>query len=101
MKVILAAFFSLAFVSNCWSEQFDVLIKGGMVFDGTGGEGRRVDVALKGDRGGGMPSRQRGNVHANARVCARRTSASPSYPCSGRATPLWLSYWIAAFGTAG
>ena len=50
MKVILAAFFSLAFLSNCWSEQFDVLIKSGTVFDGTGGEGRRVDVALKGDR---------------------------------------------------
>ena len=29
---------------------FDVLIKGGMVYDGTGGAPRRVDVAIKGDR---------------------------------------------------
>ena len=27
---------------------FDVLIKGGMVYDGTGGAPRRVDVAIKG-----------------------------------------------------
>ena len=29
---------------------FDVLIKGGTVYDGTGGAPRRVDVAIKGDR---------------------------------------------------
>src|SRR5919109_33937 len=28
---------------------FDVLIKGGTVYDGSGGEGRQVDVAIKGD----------------------------------------------------
>ena len=29
---------------------FDVVIKNGVVYDGTGGEGREVDVALRGDR---------------------------------------------------
>ncbi len=29
---------------------FDVIIKGGMVFDGTGAEGRVTDVAIRGDR---------------------------------------------------
>src|SRR5687767_9991045 len=32
------------------TEDFDVLIKGGTVYDGTGGAPRRVDVAIKGDR---------------------------------------------------
>ncbi len=30
--------------------EFDVIIKGGTVYDGTGGEGRKADVALRGDR---------------------------------------------------
>jgi N-acyl-D-amino-acid deacylase len=30
--------------------RFDVIIRGGMVYDGTGGEGRRADVGVKGDR---------------------------------------------------
>jgi len=29
---------------------FDVVIRGGTVYDGTGAEGRRVDIAIKGDR---------------------------------------------------
>jgi N-acyl-D-amino-acid deacylase len=33
---------------------FDVIIKGGTVYDGTGGEGRVVDVAIRGDRIAGV-----------------------------------------------
>jgi N-acyl-D-amino-acid deacylase len=33
---------------------FDVIIKGGTVYDGTGGEGRRADVAIRGDRIAGI-----------------------------------------------
>ncbi|MFL6513961.1 MAG: amidohydrolase family protein [Chthoniobacterales bacterium] len=35
---------------RCWSDQFDVIIKGGVVYDGSGGEGQKADVAIKGDR---------------------------------------------------
>ena len=35
-------------------EEFDVLIKGGTVYDGTGAEPRRADVAIKGDRVAGV-----------------------------------------------
>src|SRR5205823_12310817 len=31
-------------------EQFDVVIKNGPVYDGTGSEGRKADVAIRGDR---------------------------------------------------
>ncbi len=34
--------------------EFDVLIKGGTVYDGTGAEPRRADVAIKGDRVAGV-----------------------------------------------
>ena len=33
---------------------FDTIIKGGMVYDGSGGEGRRADVAIRGDRIAGV-----------------------------------------------
>src|SRR5436853_6220586 len=36
--------------TRCWAEDFDVIIRGGTVYDGSGGEGRRADVAIKGDR---------------------------------------------------
>src|SRR4051794_9156345 len=32
------------------AEKFDVLIKGGTVYDGTGDKPRTIDVAIKGDR---------------------------------------------------
>jgi N-acyl-D-amino-acid deacylase len=34
--------------------EFDVVIRGGTVYDGGGGEGRQVDVAIKGDRIAGL-----------------------------------------------
>jgi N-acyl-D-amino-acid deacylase len=36
--------------SSQTAERFDVLIKNGTVYDGSGGEGRQADVALRGDR---------------------------------------------------
>ena len=36
------------------AQQFDVVIRGGMVYDGTGAAGRRVDVAIRGDRIAGV-----------------------------------------------
>src|SRR5437667_10099320 len=33
---------------------FDIIIKGGTVYDGTGGEGRVADVAIRGDRIAGV-----------------------------------------------
>src|SRR5689334_13614819 len=50
MKFAFCSFIFLAISNPVWSEQFDVLIKGGTVYDGGGGEGRRADVAIKGDR---------------------------------------------------
>jgi N-acyl-D-amino-acid deacylase len=51
MKIAFCAFLVLGLTSYGWSaDQFDVLIKGGTVYDGTGGPGRRVDVAIRGDR---------------------------------------------------
>ena len=31
-------------------ERFDVVVRGGIVYDGTGAPGRRADVGLRGDR---------------------------------------------------
>jgi len=36
------------------AQQFDVVIRGGTVYDGTGSPGRRVDVAIRGDRIAGV-----------------------------------------------
>src|SRR5260370_6797872 len=35
-------------------EDFDVIIKGGTVYDGTGAEPRRADLAIRGDRIAGV-----------------------------------------------
>ncbi len=36
------------------AQQFDVIIRGGTVYDGTGSAGRRTDVAIRGDRIAGL-----------------------------------------------
>jgi N-acyl-D-amino-acid deacylase len=40
----------LAFGAEAPADKFDVVIKGGMVYDGTGEKGRVIDVAIRGDR---------------------------------------------------
>src|SRR5438477_11684660 len=54
--VVSAAFFSPLLAGAVEQSQsnstqvFDVIIKGGTVYDGSGGEGRVTDVAMEGDR---------------------------------------------------
>nr|MBA3650698.1 D-aminoacylase [Chthoniobacterales bacterium] len=41
---------SCAHGQSAAGQKYDVLIKDGTVYDGSGGEGRKGDVALRGDR---------------------------------------------------
>ncbi|MEY2547683.1 MAG: N-acyl-D-amino-acid deacylase, partial [Verrucomicrobiota bacterium] len=54
-RVLFALLFSLAlaplvFAADTPADKFDVVIKGGTVYDGTGEKGRVIDVAMRGDR---------------------------------------------------
>ena len=56
---MLPRFFLLVFLTStivvaARAQDFDVIIKGGAVYDGTGGEAQRVDLAIKGDRIAGL-----------------------------------------------
>src|SRR6516225_10376827 len=44
------ALISLAIVSTALAQEFDVIIRNGDIYDGTGGEAQHVDLAIKGDR---------------------------------------------------
>ena len=48
----LTAFWLVLFITStvAFAAEFDVIIKGGTVYDGTGGEPKHVDLALRGDR---------------------------------------------------
>ena len=53
LLLIATSTFALAVIEQSQSE-FDVVIRGGTVYDGSGSEGRQVDVAIKGDRIAGV-----------------------------------------------
>jgi N-acyl-D-amino-acid deacylase len=48
------ALLSLAFVSSAFAQDFDVIIRNGDVYDGSGGAAQHVDLAIKGDRIAGL-----------------------------------------------
>lgn len=51
MRSILLAFaLTIAAAAAVPAERFDVVVRGGMVYDGTGGAPRRADVGIRGDR---------------------------------------------------
>src|SRR5438105_265476 len=53
-RLFLVALVTWTIAVTARAEDFDVIIKGGAVYDGTGGEAQRVDLAIKGDRIAGL-----------------------------------------------
>lgn len=65
-------------VDRLSAQQFDVLISGATVYDGTGSPARRADIGIRGDRivfVGAAPA----GVHATTRIDARRLIAAPGF----------------------
>jgi len=56
---------------------FDVIIKGGTVYDGTGAEAKHVDVAIRGDRIAGIGDF--GAAHAETVIDAKRLAVAPGF----------------------
>ena len=53
-RLFLVAFVTWTIAVAARAQDFDVIFKGGAVYDGTGGEAQRVDLAIKGDRIAGL-----------------------------------------------
>src|SRR5205807_10283559 len=58
-------------------EKFDVVIKNGTVYDGTGSEGRKADVAIRGDRIVGVGDFQ--NSSATNVIDAHNLAVAPGF----------------------
>src|SRR5438309_337346 len=56
---------------------FDIIIKGGTVYDGTGGEGHAADVAIRGDRIAGVGDFA--NASAKKRIAAHGLAVAPGF----------------------
>jgi N-acyl-D-amino-acid deacylase len=57
--------------------QFDVIVKGGTVYDGTGGEGRVTDIGIRGDRIAGIGDFA--NATAKRTIDARGLAVAPGF----------------------
>jgi N-acyl-D-amino-acid deacylase len=70
--------FTLAmFASSLLAEEFDVIIKGGTVYDGSGSEGQHFDLAIKGDRIVGVGDFK--NAKAKETVDATGLAVAPGF----------------------
>jgi N-acyl-D-amino-acid deacylase len=54
LKFLIAVLVTMAVASLARAQEFDVIIKNGTVYDGTGSEPRHVDLAIRGDRIAGL-----------------------------------------------
>src|SRR5712692_9896377 len=75
-------FFLLAFLAStigfaAQAQEFDVIIRNGAVYDGTGGEAQHVDLAIKGDRIAGLGDFS--NAAAHTIVNARGLAVAPGF----------------------
>ena len=58
-------------------QEFDVIIRNGTVYDGSGGEGRQADVALRGDRIAGVGNLK--SAPAKVTIDARGLAVAPGF----------------------
>lgn len=65
------------FASPLLAEEFDVIIKGGTVYDGSGSEGQHFDLAIKGDRIAGVGDFK--NAKAKETVNATGLAVAPGF----------------------
>lgn len=55
MRALLQLLLAVSIINaSTLAQDFDVVIKNGVVYDGSGGEGQNVDVAIRGDRIAGL-----------------------------------------------
>ena len=79
--IFLAACVTAAISPLSAAADFDVIIRGGLVFDGSGGDGKRVDVAIRGDRIAGVGRFQRREGKSDHRREGPRGRARDSSTC--------------------
>ncbi|HEY6111580.1 MAG TPA: D-aminoacylase [Chthoniobacterales bacterium] len=63
--------------SAIYAQDFDVIIKNGTVYDGTGSEGQRVDLAIRGDRIAGLGDFK--NAKAKTVIDAKGLAVAPGF----------------------
>src|ERR1700726_1769705 len=66
---------TIAFAAR--AQDFDVIIKGGTVYDGTAGEAQHVDLAIKGDRIAGIGDFK--NAKAKTVIDANGLAVAPGF----------------------
>jgi N-acyl-D-amino-acid deacylase len=74
---VLAVAAATAALKNTQSNNFDVLIKNGTVYDGTGSEGQHVDLAIRGDRIAGLGDFK--NAKAKTVIDAKGLVVAPGF----------------------
>src|SRR3981081_4258685 len=77
MRRALIFFVSSTIASSAFAQEFDVLIKNGTVYDGSGGEGQHVDLAIKGDRITGVGDFK--NAKAKTVINANGLAVAPGF----------------------
>ena len=77
MKHAFLVLFLTTIVSSAFTQDFDVIIRNGSIYDGSGGEARRVDLAIKGDRIAGLGDYSKAS--AKTIVNAKELAVAPGF----------------------
>jgi N-acyl-D-amino-acid deacylase len=76
-RFLLLVFLTSTIAVAARAQDFDIIIKGGAVYDGTGGEAQHVDLAIKGDRIAGLGDFK--NAGAKTIVNASGLAVAPGF----------------------